>query len=59
MIETAVIGVGHLGQHHARILHELEGADLKAVVDLDPKRARQAEAGSSSMPMQSGASMTS
>ena len=41
MITTAVIGVGHLGQHHARILHELEGSQLKGVVDLDRKRAQQ------------------
>ena len=41
MIETAVIGVGHLGQHHARILHELENSNLKGVVDRDEKRAQQ------------------
>lgn len=41
MIETAVIGVGHLGQHHARILHELEGSKLKGVADMDEKRAQQ------------------
>lgn len=40
-IETAVIGVGHLGQHHARILEELPGAQLRGVVDLDLKRAQQ------------------
>src|SRR3989344_989013 len=41
MIETAVIGVGHLGQHHARILHELEGSKLKGVADMNEKRAQQ------------------
>ncbi|OGR83723.1 MAG: hypothetical protein A2901_07320 [Elusimicrobia bacterium RIFCSPLOWO2_01_FULL_54_10] len=41
MIETAVIGVGHLGQHHARILHELEGSKLIGIVDQDEKRAQQ------------------
>lgn len=38
-IRTAVIGVGHLGQHHARILSQLEDSELIAVVDNDPKRA--------------------
>ena len=36
----AVIGVGSLGQHHARILAGLPGAELVAVVDRDPDRAR-------------------
>jgi len=40
-IETAVIGVGHLGQHHARILKDLDGSQLKGIVDIDPKRAKQ------------------
>jgi predicted dehydrogenase len=39
-IRTAVIGVGHLGRHHARILAALEGASLVAVVDTDAERAR-------------------
>jgi len=30
---VAVIGVGHLGQHHARIYAELPGAELVAVAD--------------------------
>ena len=37
----AVIGVGSLGRHHARILASLEEADLVAVVDRDPGRARE------------------
>jgi predicted dehydrogenase len=36
---VAVIGVGHLGRHHARLLSALEGATLTAVVDLIPERA--------------------
>jgi predicted dehydrogenase len=37
-IRTAVIGVGHLGQHHARLLGTLPDSSLIAVVDNDPKR---------------------
>ena len=37
---AAVIGVGHLGRHHARILGAAPDVDLAAVVDLDPDRAR-------------------
>lgn len=36
----AVIGVGHLGQHHARILAALPDVDLVGVVDIKPDRAR-------------------
>ncbi|MBA3296869.1 MAG: Gfo/Idh/MocA family oxidoreductase, partial [Acidobacteria bacterium] len=36
---VAVIGVGHLGRHHARILGSLEGAALTAVVDTIRDRA--------------------
>jgi predicted dehydrogenase len=37
----AVIGVGHLGRHHARILASMEGARLTAVVDEIPERAEE------------------
>ncbi len=37
-LRAAVVGVGHLGRHHARILAEMEGVDLVAVAD--PDRAR-------------------
>lgn len=40
-IRTAVIGVGHLGRHHARILATLEGARLEAVVDTNAERAAE------------------
>jgi predicted dehydrogenase len=39
MINAGVIGVGHLGQHHARIFSGIEGVKLTAVVDSDSKRA--------------------
>jgi predicted dehydrogenase len=38
-VRAAVIGVGHLGQHHARILKTLPGVSLAGVVDIDPERA--------------------
>jgi predicted dehydrogenase len=40
-IKTAVIGVGYLGQHHARIYNELDSAELVAVVDTDTGRAEE------------------
>ena len=40
-IRIAVIGVGALGKHHARILAELPGAELAAVVDINEARARE------------------
>ena len=36
---VAVIGVGHLGQHHARLLAAMPEVDLAAVVDTQPGRA--------------------
>jgi len=38
-IRVGVIGVGYLGQHHARIYSEIEGAKLVAISDIDEKRA--------------------
>jgi predicted dehydrogenase len=40
-LRIAVIGVGHLGQHHARILASMRDVELVAVVD---SRAEQAQA---------------
>ncbi len=37
---AAVVGVGHLGRHHARILGAAPNVHLVAVVDLDLDRAR-------------------
>ncbi len=34
-----VIGVGHLGQHHARLLSDMNGVDLVGIVDIDRPRA--------------------
>ena len=38
-VKVGVIGVGSLGQHHARIYSELEGASLVGVADTDKDRA--------------------
>jgi len=40
-VKVGVIGVGHLGQHHARIYKELKGTELVGVVDSDPARAAE------------------
>jgi predicted dehydrogenase len=41
MLNVGVIGVGYLGQHHARIFSEIEGVNLTAVIDSDLKRAEE------------------
>ena len=38
---VAVIGVGALGKHHARILAALPGVDLVGIVDINESRARE------------------
>lgn len=38
-LRAGVIGVGHLGQHHARIYASLPGVALAGVADQDPARA--------------------
>ncbi len=40
-VRVAVIGCGHLGQHHARIIAELDGVDLVALVDTDLSKAEE------------------
>jgi predicted dehydrogenase len=40
-LQIAVVGVGHLGRHHARILSSIEGVRLVAVVDTKPGRAEE------------------
>lgn len=39
-LRVGVIGVGHLGRHHARLLAALPGADLVGIADADLTRAR-------------------
>ena len=43
-MRAAVIGVGHLGRHHARILASLPGITLAGVVDTNRDRASQVAA---------------
>ncbi|HEV8540687.1 MAG TPA: Gfo/Idh/MocA family oxidoreductase [Nitrospiraceae bacterium] len=40
-LRVGVIGVGHLGQHHARLYAALPDAVLSGVTDSNPERARQ------------------
>ncbi|MCI0483033.1 MAG: Gfo/Idh/MocA family oxidoreductase [candidate division NC10 bacterium] len=40
-VRVAVIGVGHVGQHHVRIYRELPGVELVGVVDIDPAKLQQ------------------
>ncbi len=40
-IRTAVIGSGHLGKFHARVLSELENSDFRFVVDIDEKTGKE------------------
>ncbi len=44
VLRAGVIGVGHLGQHHARIYGLLPGVQLAGVFDTDPVRARDVAA---------------
>jgi predicted dehydrogenase len=45
-LRVAVIGVGHLGKHHARLLATLPGATLVAVCDTNQPRAEEIAASS-------------
>ena len=49
-LRVAVVGVGHLGRHHARILSTLPGVDLIAVVDTNEARAREIAASAGTRP---------
>jgi predicted dehydrogenase len=40
-VRVAVVGVGHLGQHHARIYAEMPEVDLVAVSDISETRRRE------------------
>lgn len=39
-LRTGVIGVGHMGAHHARVYSELEGSAFSAVYDNSPETCR-------------------
>jgi predicted dehydrogenase len=38
---VAVIGVGHLGQHHARLLASMDGVELAGICDTNSARAQE------------------
>jgi predicted dehydrogenase len=40
-LRVAVVGVGALGQHHARLLASMPDTELVGVVDIDPERAAE------------------
>jgi predicted dehydrogenase len=40
-LRVAVVGVGHLGQHHARLLAAMDGVRLVGIVDTKPGRAAE------------------
>lgn len=40
-LRMAVVGVGHLGRHHARILSQLPGVELVGIVDINAERAAE------------------
>jgi predicted dehydrogenase len=40
-LRVAVVGVGHLGRHHARILSDMPGVELVSVVDVNRLRAEE------------------
>jgi predicted dehydrogenase len=50
-LRIAVVGVGHLGRHHARILATLPGVDLVAVADINQVRAAEVAAGGRTRPV--------
>ena len=50
-LRVAVIGVGHLGKHHARILSALPGVELVAVVDTNRPRAEEIAAAHRTRPL--------
>ena len=39
-LRVGVVGVGHLGQHHARVLAAIEGVELVGIADARPEQAR-------------------
>jgi predicted dehydrogenase len=40
-LRVGVVGVGHLGQHHARVYSELDECELIGVCDIDTERGKQ------------------
>ena len=49
-MRIAVVGVGHLGRHHARILSTLSGVELVGVADINAARAAEIAAAYATQP---------
>ena len=49
-LRMAVVGVGHLGRHHARLLSSMPGVHLVGVVDINEPRAREIAATAGTAP---------
>jgi predicted dehydrogenase len=56
-LRLAVVGVGHLGQHHARILAAMPDVELVGVADIKPDRARAIAATYATTPYADGAAL--
>lgn len=56
-LRVGVIGVGHLGQHHARILASLPGVELVAVVDTNQARAEEIASANRTKPLVSASDL--
>lgn len=41
MIKIGVVGVGHLGQHHAQKFQNIDGAELVGIYDINEQRAKE------------------
>lgn len=52
-LRVAVVGVGALGRHHARLLAAMSDVELVAVVDVDPARASQVASATGSVGLSS------
>lgn len=50
-LRVAVVGVGYMGQHHARILQAMPGVDLVAVADVDSGAAQAVGASVGAQPL--------
>jgi predicted dehydrogenase len=57
-LRIAVVGVGHLGKHHARILSSIPGVELVAVVDINRDRAGEIAAAHGTSPLADARELT-
>ncbi|MDA0322618.1 MAG: Gfo/Idh/MocA family oxidoreductase [Verrucomicrobia bacterium] len=52
-VRVGVVGVGSLGQHHARIYAGMPGVELAGIVDSDPQRRAEISAATGAKPIDS------